>query len=346
MKVPPPGGGLPPNATANTKPSLEELDKKLGDQTATLGAPTESALKSARQVLADSRMAIGRKMLLDSKGARENAEKAGLDPTSVLVARTLKEEMAGLVKQHGLDPQLLEACLAALAGGVSAETLFERYEHSLRSTCTPEQAVQGLEIVAASIELVIKYEQQLRAMVPKLRQDEEEEEKERREKWGDEPPVRVRSIAEVLIIANEMAREKLLELGGPEHLVAAAMLEQINETLSELLRDGRLDIVRDLLPSLLAQSEEATLLLVAEDAALTPIAPDEQQAAILSSWRASPLSRAETALYFIASAGPFERRTILLSLAEQLQVPPGVLAHAAFELFGPKEPAPEPDAST
>jgi len=324
MKVPPPDSQPPPS-----RPSLEELDKKLGDQTASLGAPTDSALKNARQSLADSRLALGRRLLLDGQGEKATVERAGLDPTSVLVARALKEEMAGLVKEHGLDPQLLEACLAALAGGVSAETLFERYEHALLATCTPEQAVQGLEIVGASIELVIRYEQQLRDMVPRFRNDDSEEENERREKWGDEPPVRVRSIAEVLIIANEMAREKLLALGRPEHLEAAASLESVNRTLNELLREARLDIVRDLLPSLLAQSEEATLLLVAEDPALLPSPPDEDATLKIEAWRSARGSRADPALYFIATAGPVERRVVLLSLSEELGVPPSALAHAA-----------------
>lgn len=293
-----------------TGPTIAALEQKFLQQTDGLGPPDDASQTAARKQLVDARLEIGRKLLSDPT----TAESVGLDPSNALIAKQLQDELLTELPKGSVEAQILETCIAGLAGGVSADSMFEHFES--------RGIVSGLQIVDSAIRLVIDYEREMRATQARFRPNEDRERAELRRKFGEEPPVRVRTLGETLLIANEQAKE---QLGPGEH---ANALAEVNTAISELLKKGDLEALREQLPALLDKSEQATTHLAATDPALQPKEPDAAQKAKLDAWK-STNARAEMALHFIRTAGPVERASVLRQLAQELEVPASAIAHYA-----------------
>lgn len=104
----------------------------------------------------DSRLMLGRR-LLDSPRL---ADQLGLDPFDVHVATLIKYALHEDLSRDGLDRELIELCLAAIAGGVSADALYARLSISFADRA------ELLELADAAILLVSETEQRLN--VPRM----------------------------------------------------------------------------------------------------------------------------------------------------------------------------------
>lgn len=99
----------------------------------------------------DSRLVLGRRLLESPR----LAEELGLDSFQVHLATLIKYALHEDLSRDGLDRELIELCLAAIAGGVSADALYARLSISF------EDRAELLELADAAIVLVAETERRL-----------------------------------------------------------------------------------------------------------------------------------------------------------------------------------------